>query len=252
VCIASRTGSLPRNEKEKFDTPPEVFAVREVAVDPGDGLDVVAPVVVVLLDAGRDREDVRVEDDVLGREADGLGEDLVAALADRGLALEGVGLALLVEGHDHDRRAVPAREPRMLHEFGLAFLERDRVHDRLALHALEPRLDDAPLRAVEHDRHARDVGLGRHEQEEARHGRGGIEHRLVHVDVDHLRAALHLLARDRQRLGVVVARMRRAKTLEPVTLVRSPTFTKSESLPTLSGSSPRGAASARPRERSAA
>ena len=30
-----------------------------------------------------------------------------------------------------------------------------------------------------------------------------VQHGLVHVDVDHLRAALHLLARDRQRLGVV-------------------------------------------------
>ena len=32
--------------------------------------------------------------------------------------------------------------------------------------------------------------------------------------------------------------MRRAKAFEPVTLVRSPTFTKSESSPMLSGSSP--------------
>ena len=39
-------------------------------------------VVVVLLDAGGDREDVRVEDDVLGREADLLGEDAIGALAD--------------------------------------------------------------------------------------------------------------------------------------------------------------------------
>ena len=54
--------------------------VRQVALDPRDRLDVVAPVVVVLLDAGRDREDVRVEDDVLGREADLLREDAVAAL----------------------------------------------------------------------------------------------------------------------------------------------------------------------------
>ena len=37
---------------------------------------------------------------------------------------------------------------------------RDRVDDRLALHALQPGLDHAPLRAVDHHRHARDVGLG--------------------------------------------------------------------------------------------
>jgi hypothetical protein len=41
----------------------------------------------VLLDAGGDREDVGIEDDVLGREADLVGEQLVGALADLDLAL---------------------------------------------------------------------------------------------------------------------------------------------------------------------
>ena len=31
VCIASRTASLPRNENEKFDTPPEIFACGRLA-----------------------------------------------------------------------------------------------------------------------------------------------------------------------------------------------------------------------------
>jgi hypothetical protein len=44
-------------------------------LDPARGLDEVDGVVVVLLDAGRDGEDVGVEDDVLGREADGVDED---------------------------------------------------------------------------------------------------------------------------------------------------------------------------------
>ena len=63
---------------------------------------------VVLLDAGRDREHVRVEDDVLGREAGLLDQQPVGALADRDLALDRVGLALLVEGHHDRRRAVAA------------------------------------------------------------------------------------------------------------------------------------------------
>ena len=67
-------------------------------------------VAVVLLDAGRDGEDVRVEDDVLGRKAGLFGQKLVGARADRDLALERVGLALLVERHHHDRRAI-ARAP---------------------------------------------------------------------------------------------------------------------------------------------
>ncbi len=49
-------------------------------------------------------EDVRVEDDVFGREADLVDQDVVGALADLDLAVVGVGLALLVEGHHHRRR----------------------------------------------------------------------------------------------------------------------------------------------------
>ena len=88
----------------------------QVLLDPAGGLDEVDAVVVVLLDAGREREDVRVEDDVLGREADLVDQDPVGALADLLAALEVVGLALLVEGH-HDRGgAVLAAQPGLLAE----------------------------------------------------------------------------------------------------------------------------------------
>ena len=101
---------------------------------------------VVLLDPRRDREDVRVEDDVLGREAGLLGQQPVGALADRDLALDGVGLALLVEGHHDDAGAVAADRARLLEELLLALLEADRVDDALALEALEAGLD-APTSA---------------------------------------------------------------------------------------------------------
>ena len=114
----------------------------QVRPDPARRLDEVDAVVVVLLDAGRDREDVRIEDDVLGREADLLRQDLVGARADLGLALERVGLALLVERHHDDRGAVAAHDLRVLDELFLAFLHRDRIDDRLALHAFQAGLDD--------------------------------------------------------------------------------------------------------------
>ena len=116
-------------------------------------------VVVVLLDAGGDGQDVRIEDDVLRREADFLRQDAIGALADLDLALEAVGLAVLVEGHHHHRRAVTADQLRLAHELLLAFLEADRVDDALALQALQAGLDDRPFRAVDHDRHAGDVRL---------------------------------------------------------------------------------------------
>ena len=85
-----------------------------------------------------------------------------------------------------------------------AFLQRDRVDDALALQALEAGLDHAPLRRVDHDRHARDVGLGRDQVQEARHRGFGIDQALVHVDVEDLRAARDLLARDLDRFLVAI------------------------------------------------
>ena len=61
----------------------------------------------------------------------------------------------------------------------------------------------APLGLVDHDRHAGDVGLGGDQVEEGGHGLLGVEQALVHVDVDDLRAVLHLAARDGQRRRVV-------------------------------------------------
>jgi hypothetical protein len=68
-CIASRTGLLPRNENDTLLTPPLTNAWAEL-LDQPRRLDERDGVVVVFLDAGGDREDVRVEDDVLRREAD--------------------------------------------------------------------------------------------------------------------------------------------------------------------------------------
>ncbi len=69
--------------------------LRQVLPYPAGGVDEVDRVVVVLLDARRDREDVGIEDDVLGREADLARQQVVRALADLDLALERVGLAAL-------------------------------------------------------------------------------------------------------------------------------------------------------------
>ncbi len=166
-------------------------------------LEEIEPVAIMLLDPRRDREDVGVEDDVFGREADS-GQQLVGARADLDLALLGVRLAGLVEGHHHGGRAVVHAQTRVGQEFLLAFLHRDRVNDRLARDALQARLDHMPLRAVDHHRHARDVGLGTDQLEEGGHRVNRVEQALVHVDVDHLRAVFDLLARDFDR-GRVVA-----------------------------------------------
>ena len=68
----------------------------------------------VLLDPRGYGEHVRVEDDVLGPESGFADQQVVCAAQDLDLPLDGLGLAALVEGHDHDARAVAADRPRLL------------------------------------------------------------------------------------------------------------------------------------------
>ena len=165
-----------------------------------DGLDERDGVGVVFLHPRGDREDVCVEDDVLRLEADDLGQQVVRPPQDGDPALDRLGLAPLVEGHDDDRRSVTPAEASLAQELGLALLERDRVDDTLALELPKAGLDDRELRAVDHDGDGRDVGLGGNPPQEAGHRGDAVEHRLIHVHVDQLGAIGDLLAGDVDRL----------------------------------------------------
>ena len=128
--MASRTTSLPRNENERLLTPPQILTPGQAALICRVASMKLTAVVVVLLDAGGDGEDVGVEDDVRRVDADLLGQQPVGALADRDLALDGVGLAL---SRRRPSRPSPRRSggtsPRLGEEVGFAFLEADRVDD---------------------------------------------------------------------------------------------------------------------------
>ena len=158
----------------------------------------------VLLDARRDGEDVRVEDDVPGCEASLTGQEVVRATEDRDLPVDRLGLALLVERHDDRRRAVAANRPRLLEERLLALFQRDRVHDALPLETLEPGLERREARAVDHDREARGLGLRREQVEEGRHRLLGVEEVGIHVHVEQVRPTAHLLERHVDRALEVV------------------------------------------------
>ena len=71
-------------------------------------------------DPGGDREDVRVEDDVLLVEPDLLGEEAMCSATNLDASLNRVGLAVLVEGHDDHRSAVIPADPRLVQELLLA------------------------------------------------------------------------------------------------------------------------------------
>ena len=143
---------------------------RQTLPDLARGLDEGDGIIVMLLDPGRDGEDIGIENDVFRRKAQLIDKDVIGALAYLDLALFRVGLALLVERHHHHGRAIGEAGPRLLAETLLAFFQRDGIDDGLALHAFQARLDHLPFGAVDHDRHAGNIRLGGDEIEEGDHG----------------------------------------------------------------------------------
>ena len=193
----------PEREAEVAHAAADLDA-RVALLEQARGLDVALGVVVVLLEAGGHGEDVGVEDDVARIESGLLRQQLVRAPEDLHATRGVVRLADLVEGHDDDTGAVAPDQLGLLEEVCFSFLEADRVDDGLALDALESCLDDAPLGAVDHDRDPRHLRLGGHEVEERRHRGFGVEHPLVHVDVEDVGAAPDLLEGDVECGGVVL------------------------------------------------
>ena len=184
--------------------------IADTATDPRTGqlpldtprrLEKFEPEPIVAFDAGRYREDVGIEDDVLRIEPGALDEQPIRPLTDLEFSVGGFGLALLIESH-HDRgSSIAAHAPGFFQEIRLPFLEADGIDDGLALHVAEPRLDDRPLGAVDHDGDARNVRFSGDQPEELRHDRLGIQHGFVDVDVDDIGSVLYLIGRNLNRLG---------------------------------------------------
>ena len=175
----------------------------------------------MLFEAGRYREDVGIEDDVRRIESRLVDEQPVGALTDGHFPRNGIGLTGLVERHDDDAGAVAMDRARLLKKVFFAFLQADGIDNALSLNALQAGFEHGPLRAVDDDRDPCDLRLGRDVVEEGRHGLLRIEHALVHVDVDQVRAASHLIRRDPRGFGVVAGldearEPRRARDVRPL------------------------------------
>ena len=173
---------------------------RQVLLDQAGGLEKRDCIIVVLLHAGGDGEDIGVDDDVFRREADLVRQDAVRALRHLEAPLGSVRLALFIETHDHDRGAVAPDQARLLPEGFLAFLQADGIDHALALHAAQAGLDDGPARGIDHDGDPADIRFAGDKQQEIPHQLPGIQQPLVHAHVDELGAVLHLLAGDFQGL----------------------------------------------------
>src|SRR5262245_64821626 len=146
-------------KREVADTAADLYAGTR-RLDDLRRLDVVDRVVVVLFEAGRNRQDVGIEDDVGRVETGLLHQQFVRALADLDFPRDRVGLAGLVERHDDDASAITMNRPGFLQEVRLPFLQTDRIDDAFALDALQPGLEHRPLRAVYDDGNPGDLRLG--------------------------------------------------------------------------------------------
>ncbi len=191
-------------------------------LDGGRGFDEIEAVAIVFLDARRHGEYVGIEDDVFGRKSDAFRQQPVGTFANRHLPIERVGLTLLVEGHDDHGGAIAHHLECMRQECFLALLQADRIDDGFALHAFEARFDHRPFGRIDHDGYARNIRFTGDEAQELRHDRRRIEHALIHVHVDDLRAVGHLLPRDVDRRRVVarfdeLAKLRRSRHVGALT-----------------------------------
>ena len=110
-CIASRTTSLPRNENDRLEMPPLVRAPGQRSLISGRAsMNALAyPLCSAMPVATASTFGSKMMSS--GGEAGLLRQQVVGAAADRHLALGGVGLALLVEGHHHHAGAVVADPP---------------------------------------------------------------------------------------------------------------------------------------------
>src|SRR6266702_3741188 len=211
-CMASRTTSLPRNENDRLEMPPLVRAPGQRSLISGRAsmnafaypLCSEMPVATASTFGSKMTSSAAKPATLTSR--------VVGPAADLDLAVTGVGLTLLVEGHHYHAGAEVADPTGVFEEDLLALLEADRVDHALALHAFEPGLEHAPLRAVNHDRNAGHLGLGGNQVEESGHRTLAVEQVGVHVHVEQVGAAAHLVERDVDGALVVAALDESAET----------------------------------------
>jgi len=85
------------------------------------------------------------------------------------------------------------------------FFRADRVDNGFPLNRISAGFDHAPLRAVDHKRHARDFRLAANQIQKSRHGTFGVNHALIHIHVEDVGSAADLLPRDSERAVKILA-----------------------------------------------
>ena len=174
----------------------------KVLTYPRSSLDEVGCIAVVLLHTRSNGQYVGVDDDVQGVHAHLLGQDPVGPFSNLYAPFVARGLSLFIEAHHHHGSPIAHYVLGMLDEHLLPFLQGDTVHDTLALHALQSCGNHLPLTGVDHHRHLGNIRLCSNHIQEVHHLGLGIQQTVIHVDVYHKGAILHLLTGDGHSLLV--------------------------------------------------
>src|SRR5690349_15199168 len=99
--------------------------MRQVLFDPLGGADEIHRVIVVLLKAGANSENIWIENNVLGRKTDLVYQQPIAAVTNFDSALVRIRLSALIKRHHHHGGSVAADQSCVLEEFLLTFLQRN-------------------------------------------------------------------------------------------------------------------------------
>ena len=174
----------------------------QVLLYPFYGTNEVDAIVLVFFDAGSDRKDIDVEDDVLWREADG-GQEIVGTTGNGNLAFVGCGLSFLVESHHNNSGSQSAQFCGFGQEVLFACFETYGVDDAFALCVLQSGKYCRPVAAVYHQDSLAHGRFSADVSAEGLHFLLAVEHGIVHIDVDDSCSAFYLLTGNSECLVVL-------------------------------------------------
>ena len=97
----------------------------QILFDPARRFNEIEGVITVLVQTRRDCQNIWIEDNIVRWKLGPLGQQIVSARADFAFALEGVGLALLIECHHDGGCAISPDELRMVQKFFFAVFQAD-------------------------------------------------------------------------------------------------------------------------------
>ena len=182
----------PESERQVGDAARSI-CTRQIRLDPSHRLDEVDSVARVFGNAGSDRKDIDIENNIPWRDSQSFREQPVSSPADFCFPVKCGGLSLFVEGHHHHCSPESVYFFCLFQERLLALLQAYGVHNAFALSVFQTRDDGVPMRRIDHQRrlrHSRVVGNVSHE---FLHAGAAVQHRVVHVYVNDGGAVLYLL-----------------------------------------------------------